>query len=187
MRSGTRIIISKDLYAKTIIEAAQRHQATVLYASPMHYRLLAADSSGELMPTLTTAISTSSAIPLEIAQAFTQRFGVMVRQAYGIIEAGLPILDNASELSEPNSVGHPADGFAVEILTDANTPVTDGKIGHLAIRGPGLFDAYLMPWQTASQAMPNGWFMTGDLAYRRPDGRIVIAGREKSLIKRVRK
>ncbi len=182
LRSGARIIISKDLYAKTIIEAAQRHQASVLYASPMHFRLLAADTSGQLLPSLTTAISTSSAIPLEIAQAFTTRFGVAVRQAYGIIEAGLPMLDNAYDASEPISVGHPVDGFEVEILSDANTPVTNGEIGHLALRGPGMFDAYLSPWQTANQVMSNSWFMTGDLAYRRPDGRIVISGREKSVI-----
>jgi acyl-coenzyme A synthetase/AMP-(fatty) acid ligase len=58
----------------------------------------------------------------------------------------------------------------------------EGEIGHLAITGAGMFDAYLKPWQTAEQVMVNGWFMTGDLAKFEKDGRITICGREKTMI-----
>jgi long-chain acyl-CoA synthetase len=182
IRVGAKIIVCKDLLAHTLIKDANQHHATMLYASPMHFRLLAADVSGEQIPTLKTAISTSSAIPLNIAEMFRQSFNVPVTQAYGIIEAGLPLLDSLSGQTDPQSVGYPTDGFSVALLDDDNLPVPEGQVGRLAIRGPGLFDAYLKPWQTAEQVMCCGWFLTGDLALHRVDGRVIICGREKTMI-----
>ena len=182
IRVGAKVIICKDLLAATLIKDANQHQATMLYAAPMHFRLLAADSSGEQMPTLKVAISTSSAIPANIAEAFTRRFNIPVTQAYGIIEAGLPLLDSLSGHTDPQSVGYPTAGFSVALLDGDNVPVQEGQIGRLAIRGAGLFDAYLKPWQTSDQVMRNGWFLTGDLAQRQADGRVAICGREKTMI-----
>jgi long-chain acyl-CoA synthetase len=182
IRVGAKIIVCKDLLASTLIKDANQHHATMLYASPMHFRLLAADLSGEQMPTLKVAISTSSAIPPAIAEAFTRRFNIPVTQAYGIIEAGLPLLDSLSGESDPESVGYTTEGFSMALLDDDNVPVPEGQVGRLAIRGPGLFDAYLKPWQTSGQVMDCGWFLTGDLAQRKADGRVYICGREKTMI-----
>jgi long-chain acyl-CoA synthetase len=182
IRVGAKIIVCQDLLAATLIKEANEHQATMLYASPMHFRLLAADVSGEQMPTLKTAISTSSAIPSTIAEQFRQHFNIPVTQAYGIIEAGLPLLDNLSGATDPTSVGYPTDGFSVALFDDGNVPVPAGQVGRLAVRGPGLFDAYLKPWQPAKQVLHDGWFLTGDLARIQSDGRVLICGREKTMI-----
>ncbi len=183
LRCGASMIVCKDLLAQTMIHNANQHNATLLYASPMHFRLLAADLSAKQMPTLKYAISTSAGLPGNIAEAFAKRFNLAVTQAYGIIEIGLPLLDSLSgKEKNPQSVGFPAAGFFVELFNDDNEPVADGEVGRLAICGPGMFDAYLNPWQTAEQVMLNGWFMTGDLALREVDGRIIICGREKSMI-----
>lgn len=182
LRVGATIIVAKDLLASSLINAANQYQATLLYAAPMHFRLLAADMTAERMPTLKAAISTSSAIPLAIANAFTRRFNLPVTQAYGIIEAGLPLLDNLTGQTDPLSVGYPADGFEVALWDADGQPVAEGQTGRLVIRGAGMFDAYLKPWQTAAQVMTHGWFCTGDLAKRQADGRIIVCGREKTLI-----
>ena len=179
---GATIVIAENILAKTLINEANKHQATFFYAAPMHYRLLAADQSGRKLDTVRRAISTSSAIPSEIAHAFTDRFGLPVTQAYGIIEAGLPMLDNDSDFASPETVGYPAPGFDVGILDEDGQPVKTGQSGRLAIRGLGLFDAYLKPWQLSSEVMENGWFMTGDLAQQQANGKIIICGREKSMI-----
>jgi acyl-CoA synthetase (AMP-forming)/AMP-acid ligase II len=182
IRSGAKIILCRDLLAQTIINDANKYKASFLYASPMHFRLLAADSSGKTMESLKVAISTSSGIPINIADAFNNRFNLPITQAYGIIEAGLPLIGNLSENVETESVGHPVSGFLVSIFNDNKQQLVEGEIGHLAITGAGMFDAYLKPWQTAEQVMVNGWFMTGDLAKFEKDGRITICGREKTMI-----
>lgn len=182
IRSGVKIIVTKDLLAQTLIDTANQHKATMLYASPIHFRLLAADLSDKSMDTLKYAISTSSGIPIDVADKFKVRFNLPVTQAYGIIEAGLPLLDTLSGNTIPQSVGFPIADFSVALLNDDDELVIDGEVGRLAIRGPGMFDAYLKPWQTAEQLMDNGWFMTGDLAVRESDGRVTLCGREKTMI-----
>ena len=179
---GATIVIAENILAETLINEANKHQATFLYAAPMHYRLLAADQSGRKLDTVHRAISTSSAIPREIASAFTNRFGLPVTQAYGIIEVGLPMLDNDPDFASPETVGYSAPGFDVGILDEDDQSVKTGQSGRLAIRGPGLFNAYLKPWQLSSEVMENGWFMTGDLAQQQANGKIIICGREKSMI-----
>ena len=181
IRAGAGIIICKDLLAQTVIEQANLHQATLLYAAPMHFRLLAADTSSQQMHTLKYAISTSSGIPSTIVEKFEQRFNIPLIQAYGIIEAGLPLLDN-KKLPDAKTVGYPTRGFEVALLNDENEELVEDVTGRLAIRGSGMFDAYLEPWQSAAEFMSNGWFMTGDLAQRQKDGRIIICGREKTMI-----
>ena len=182
LRYGVRLIICKDMLAQSIIGDINLHKATLLYASPMHFRLLAADASGKSLDSLRYVISTSAGIPGNIADTFKQRFNLSITQAYGIIEAGLPLMDNLSADIDPQTVGYPAKGFSVAIFNDQYQMIEGGGVGHLAIKGAGMFDAYLKPWETAKQVMKNGWFMTGDLAQKRADGRIIICGREKSMI-----
>lgn len=93
LRYGSSIVICKNFLADTIIENTNRHQATLLYCSPLHIRLLINDQSGRKMPSLKCVVSTSVSIARAQCQTFLDRFDIPVSQAYGIIEIGLPILN----------------------------------------------------------------------------------------------
>ncbi|BCX82458.1 long-chain acyl-CoA synthetase [Methylomarinovum caldicuralii] len=181
IRSGAAIVLARDLLAHHLTEAANRHRATLLYASPMPIRMLTAAPQGAFS-TLKMVISTSSAIPPAVARAFTARHGIPVVQAYGVIEAGLPLIDRLSAAADPETVGYPIAEFEAALFDDRLSPVAPGQSGRLALRGPGLFDAYLNPWQPAETVLADGWFLTGDLARLREDGRLVVCGREKDVI-----
>ena len=182
LRCGASIVVCRHLLAQSLLEHANRHRASLLYAAPMHYRLLAADRSGEMFSTLRRAISTTSALPLSIAREFQQRYRLPVLQAYGIIEAGLPLVDADPANSDPETVGCPAPGFEIALLDGNNKRVDNQQTGRLALRGPGMFDAYLKPWRLSEQILVDGWFMTGDLARQTASGKFVICGREKAMI-----
>ena len=58
-----------------------------------------------------------------------------------------------------------------------------GEIGVLHVRGPNVFKGYWrMPEKTREELLPDGWFITGDLALIDPDGYVTIVGRGKDLI-----
>jgi acyl-coenzyme A synthetase/AMP-(fatty) acid ligase len=182
VRFGTAIAVAKDFMAKNIIEITNQHHGTLLYASPVQIRLLANDTGTEQMPSLKKVISTSAAIGLDVCKAFKKRFKLDVSQAYGIIEIGLPMLNFVKSAEHPEAVGYALPGYTVDILDEYNNPLPNGSIGNLGIKGPGMFDAYLVPPQMRDAILQNGYFLTADYASKANDGLIKIEGRSKSVI-----
>jgi long-chain acyl-CoA synthetase len=182
VRFGTAIAVAKDFLAKNIIEITNQHKGTLLYASPVQIRLLANDTGTEQMPSLKKVISTSAAIALDVCKAFKERFKLDVSQAYGIIEIGLPILNYTKSAEHPEAVGYAQPGYTVDILDENNNPLPNGSIGNLGIKGPGMFDAYLLPPTLSKDVLQNGYFLTADYASKTEDGLIKVEGRSKSVI-----
>jgi len=182
LRVGATIVVCPDHLAETILEEANRHRGTLLYASPLHYRLLAADASGVRFESLRRAISTAITLPLEVARSFEARFDLPITQAYGIIEVGLPIINLHCPRERPGSIGRPLPDYEAAILDEHLTPLPAGAAGQLALRGPGMFAAYSSPPLTRDQVLRNGWFLTGDVARQDDDGFVTIVGRSKSMI-----
>src|SRR4029079_6217195 len=63
-------------------------------------------------------------------------------------------------------------------LIDDDGQVIDGEdVGAIEVRGPNLFLEYLNRPDATDEAVRDGWFATGDVATREPDGYIRIVGR----------
>jgi long-chain acyl-CoA synthetase len=182
IRFGAAIAIAKDFLSKNIIDITNAHNGTVLYASPIQIRLLASNTDADQMHSLKKVISTSAAISPDVCKAFKQRFHLDVSQAYGIIEIGLPIINYVKSAEHPDAVGYALPDYQVDVLDEQFNPVPAGKTGHLAIKGPGMFDAYLSPPMLRKDVLKNGYFLTADFAIKLPDGLIKVQGREKSMI-----
>ena len=181
LRYGVGIIVCPRIYAADIIEFANRFEGSVLYAAPMHYQLLANAPDDRVMSKLRLAISTSAALPKDINETFSSRFGVPVAQAYGIIEIGLPIL-NTRAINVPQAVGHTLPDYEAVVFDRDLHPLASGQVGQLAIRGPGMFDAYLPYLSCKDVLVANDWFLTGDFASIDNTGLIVVEGRAISVI-----
>ncbi len=177
---GATTVLEESHLAEDILRTARRTGATVLYASPFHHALLAADTSGASWETLRLAVSTASSLREATALQFAQRYGVALTQGLGIIEAGLPLL-NQSPSQKPLSVGCP-DDCEIRLIREDGSESAPGELGELHLRGPGFFDAYLVPWTERAHATKEGWFCTGDLAVRDPEGFVFLRGRKKSVI-----
>jgi malonyl-CoA/methylmalonyl-CoA synthetase len=86
----------------------------------------------------------------------------------------------ASGERRPGYVGPPLDGVDVRLVGDDGNEIEaadDETIGEIHVRGPNLFLEYLNRPDATAEAMTDGWFKTGDLATRAPDGYIRIVGR----------
>ena len=182
VRYGTAIAITKDFLPQSIIESINRYNGTLLYASPMQIRLMARLEERISIPSMKKVISTSAAVSQDVCIEFYKKYSVPVSQAYGIIEIGLPIINFEKSKEFPNAVGYALPGYDVAILDENNELVENGEIGHLAIKGKGMFDAYLSPPLTRSEVTKNGYFLTADYARKEWDGLIIVEGRQKSVI-----
>ncbi len=177
LAQGATVVLARHVTAAPFLEAVNRWQGTVLYASPFHFGLLARDKSGVPIPSVRLAVSTTCPLTEDVAADFQQRFNLPLSQALGVIELGLVSVNVADPSTRWNSVGRPVKNFEVQILT----PDEHG-CGELAVRGPGMCDAYAAPWWPRERFAPDGWFRTGDIARLDDDGFLLLLSRKKAVI-----
>ena len=82
----------------------------------------------------------------------------------------------------PGTVGFPLPGVSVRLLNPAGEAVADGETGEIHLRGPNVFAGYWRREEATRAAFADGYFRTGDLATRSPDGYYTLCGRQSDLI-----
>jgi len=179
---GATTVVATAPMGADVLETAAASGATVVYGAPFHHALLAADRGSFRWPTLRLAVSTAAPLPGETAARFLARFGRPLTQGLGIIECGLPVLNTAAAAAKPEAVGQVVPGWELALRDEAGNEAAAGMLGELHLRGPGMFDAYLEPWQTREEVTRDAWFATGDLAVRDAGGDLFLKGRSKSVI-----
>lgn len=174
---GATVVLMPQLLSRPVLETVNRTRATVLYAAPFHYGLLARDTSDLGMASLRLAVSTTCALPQPVAQEFQKRFGLPLVQGLGVIELGLVSLNTDDPQGRWNSVGRPRRDVEVRIVA----PDEQG-CGEVAVRMPGMLDAYADPWVSRRDLLRDGWFHTGDLGRMDEDGFLFLMARKTAVI-----
>lgn len=178
---GATTVLASAREPDEFYQAAKQSGAHFLYGSPFHFAQLAQCAQAAPLPSLKLAVATASSLSVGVAEAFKSRFHLPLTQALGIIEVGLPILNKAHATDHPTALGQVLDAYEWRIRVDDG-----GAVGELLLRGPGMFDAYLIPWKTRQEVMAaqDGWFATGDLVelLDENDNTLVMRGRCKSVI-----
>ncbi len=186
LRFGATILLPASSLARPLLAFARRERATVLYASPYHYDLLAKDASDAMLDDVRLAVATADGLRADVAERFAKRFGRALVQALGIIEVGLPVMNLASAAAKPTALGRALPGYEVWLRAEDGAPVAStgaaDAIGEVCIRGPGTFDAYLNPWTPAAHVLKPDGFRTGDHGWIDADGDLHLAGRHANRI-----
>jgi long-chain acyl-CoA synthetase len=175
---GATIILPANHFAPAVIQATRQHEATLIYASPMHCALLADYPEAVPLPSLRLVISTTSSLDRSISEKFHQRYGRPISQALGIIEVGLPCINVDFAAERPGSVGPVLPAYRLRLEDVGFGP----GLNEISFRGPGFLDAYYHPWQTRKEIMPDGWFHTRDIGELDADGCLYLRGRSKDVI-----
>ncbi|MEM7260412.1 MAG: class I adenylate-forming enzyme family protein [Planctomycetota bacterium] len=184
VRSGAHILLCPDSLPNKLAAAIAEHRPTVLYLSPVHVERLTSVATEEVFTSVRLIISTAAPIRREVIEAFEAKTGQTLGQAYGIIEAGLPCINLRTHGEPIDSVGRPTPTYELALFDDQGRrlPSDGDQPGEVGLRGPGLFSAYYRPWTLRAQDEHQGYFLTGDIAQRSPDGSITLVGRKKSMI-----
>lgn len=180
LHAGAVTVLESSPAREDILAAAETHEATVMYGAPFHYAMLGADPGSFRWPSLRLAVATAAALPEATANAFRKRFDKPLVQGLGIIEVGLSVLNLDDAEDHPTAIGRALPAYEVALLDPDGKPVADGEPGEFHVCGPGLLDAYLVPWNPAP--LRDGYFSSGDLVVRSPEGFLTLVGRSKSLI-----
>ncbi|MFF8449521.1 acyl-CoA synthetase [Streptomyces leeuwenhoekii] len=161
--------------------------ATMLFGVPTMYHRIAEALPGdpELAEALGRArllVSGSAALPVHDHERIAAATGRRVIERYGMTETLMNTSVRADGEPRAGTVGVPLPGVELRLVEEDGTEVTayDGEtVGEIQVRGPNLFTAYLnRPDATAAAFTADGFFRTGDMAVRDPDGYVRIVGRK---------
>ncbi|MGD0845895.1 MAG: AMP-binding protein [Geobacteraceae bacterium] len=130
----------------------------------------------ERFGTGTIFISGGAALDPAIAEGL-DKLGLTLIQGYGITETSPIISAECAGQRRSGSVGRVLPGIEVRI----DTP-DDEMVGEILVRGPNVMQGYYRDPLATAEALPDGWYRTGDLGRLDPDGFLTICGRVRNLI-----
>jgi malonyl-CoA/methylmalonyl-CoA synthetase len=186
LHAGATILLTRDFDARKTLQTLVERRCTVFMAVPtIHQRLLnVPDAKSFDLSNVRLITSGSDRLPDEVFTGFQKTFGYTLLERYGMTETGMNCSNPLHGERRIGSVGFPLPGIEVRIVDgDSREFLPDGEIGELEIRGPNIFKGYWQqPEKTAEAFTSDGWFRTGDLGFREPDGYITLCGRSKDLI-----
>ncbi len=185
---GATIALARRFSASGFVPDVRRYGVTTFtyVGKALAYVLATPPADDDAESTLRRGFGTEASVA-DLA-AFERRFGCVLTEGYGSSEGGVAI--NRTPDSPPGSLGVPdADTAVVDPATLAECPparfdaagvLLNGSeaIGEIVNRsGAGRFEGYYADPGATAERIRNGWYWTGDLAYRDAAGHAYFAGR----------
>jgi long-chain acyl-CoA synthetase len=128
------------------------------------------------------AMCGSAPVPAEVMKRFEETFNCLVIEGYGLSESTCRSTFNPpDERRRPGSCGKPI-GNEMRVVDDDDKEVADGELGEIVLRGENILKGYYRNPEATATAFRNGWFHTGDVGYRDPDGFFYIVDRKSDMI-----
>ncbi len=183
--SGCHMKLVARFEASRAAEWFTSYKPTVFFGVPtMYVRLLELDAgvARTIGSNARLFVCGSAPLPAQVLEAFRERFGHVILERYGMTETLMNVSNPYVGERRAGTVGVPLPLTAVRIVNEDGTDVTDGTSGELWVRGPNVCTGYWNRPDANAAAFSNGWFRTGDIGVRAPDGYITLEGRRSELI-----
>ncbi|MFP4573489.1 MAG: class I adenylate-forming enzyme family protein [Desulfobacterales bacterium] len=148
------------------------------------YNAATADVVDKSRLKLRKAFAGAAPMPLELINAFKEKFDVDIMDGYGLTEAtGVSSSTHGVPVKE-GSIGVPLREQAMEIMDDDNNIMPPGEKGEICIKGEPVMIGYLNRPEANAESIRDGWLHTGDMGYMDEQGYFYVAGRKKEMINR---
>jgi long-chain acyl-CoA synthetase len=167
------------------LEMIGRDGVTVFEGVPTMYSALLhhpAKSEADVS-SLRVCVSGGAAMPVEVLRGFEAAFGCMILEGYGLSETSpVASFNHPDAERKAGSIGTPIEGVEMRVVDSSGSDVPAGEVGEIAIRGHNVMKGYWGRPEATAEAIPDGWFRTGDLARIDEDGYFFIVDRKKEMI-----
>ncbi|MFE4975167.1 class I adenylate-forming enzyme family protein [Kitasatospora sp. NPDC056651] len=170
--AGATVVFARPgrLTGRGLARQIERHRVTLLSGLPVLYQLL---TQAERLPpswadSLRTVISGSAPLGLDTQQRFHERFGVPLRQVYGLSEIGVICFDE--RYAGHGSIGTPVSGVEWRLEPAPGGGAGQEPLHELYVRGPALARGYYRDPESSAEMFEDGWLRTRDLVRADHDG-----------------
>ncbi|HKX00570.1 MAG TPA: AMP-binding protein [Bryobacteraceae bacterium] len=183
--SGCRMRLLERFEHQKATETFLDFRPTLFFGVPTIYvRLLETppETAREIGKSMRLFVSGSAPLPAQVLEEFRALFGHTILERYGMSETLMNLSNPYIGERRAGTVGFPLPGVSIRLLASEGRPAADGETGEIYLRGPNIFRGYWNREDATREAFVDGWFRTGDLAVRSPDGYYTLVGRRSDLV-----
>jgi acyl-CoA synthetase (AMP-forming)/AMP-acid ligase II len=184
LQAGATVAFPQTFRASEFWPLVHECQATVLYTLGTILAILLTQEPSDLERNnpLRIILGLGSA---PIRDRIIARFGVShVAECFGSTDAGVVTIEPPGAAPRPGSAGPPVPGVRLRIVDDAGHELPPGEVGEITISSPHRMAEYFRDPEQTSQALRDGWFLSGDLGYVDADGWLYFVDRKRDVIRR---
>ncbi len=185
--AGGSITMLARFTPQEAFELIERDRLTIFAGVPtMYFALLhhRGDRAYD-MSSLIICMTGGAPMPVEVMNAFEEKFNVEILEGFGLSETSpVSSFNVIGKPRKPGSIGYPVWGVEMCIMNEADEKLPDDERGEICIRGHNVMKGYLNRPEATREALRNGWFHSGDVGYRDADGCYWIVDRIKDMILR---
>ena len=176
--------------SKNLLHIISKYRVATFCAPSTVYRmLLEEDFKKHDLGFLECCSIAGEAYDRRLVEEFHNRTGLSLKDAYGQTETTV-VLGNFTWMEhKPCSMGKPAPGYMIELLNEKGQQCKPDEKGEIVIRADGknmpigLFSGYYHDPKYTASMWHDGFYFTGDIAWRDEDGYFWFSGRADNMIK----
>lgn len=172
-----------------LLDVIARYKVTVFCAPPTIFRfLIKEDLSKYDLSSLRHCCIAGEPLNPEVFNKWREYTGLSLMEGYGQTEMACVVANFAGVKPRPGSMGKPAPDYCPKVLDENHQETEVGEEGEICIRVAehqpvGLFMGYYGDQQRMDTIVHDGWYHTGDMAWRDEDGYFWFVGRSDDVIK----
>lgn len=185
MEYGACVVMMRSFQPQKLAKLIETEGITHLFGVPTHYaQLLRYDSIIPQLKLLKAAFVAAAPLNHTTAIQWGEKTGVYLNEGYGLSETcTLTIFRNNSITITPGNVGKPTTKVAtVEIVDERGHPLGQNEVGEIRVKGPNVMLGYWNKPEETSKKLRDGWFYTGDFAYKNSNDEFILCGRNTEFI-----
>ncbi|MEM9436139.1 MAG: AMP-binding protein [Pseudomonadota bacterium] len=194
---GGTVVCARDVTPETVYNAIADHGVTHFGGAPIVLNMIVnAPESARRDFSHTVEVFTAGAPPAAATLAAIEELGFNVTQVYGLTETyghitecvwdsawdDLPQKDKAAIKAQQGVPFPMMEGIDVVTSDMTSIPRDAQATGEIVIRGNSVMKGYLKNPDATEEAFMGGYFHSGDIALRHPNGYVQIADRAKDII-----
>jgi benzoate-CoA ligase len=182
---ATTVLMAERPTPAAVFKRWVEHGVTVFFGAPTGYAgmLAAPDLPQKNQVKLRLCSSAGEALPREIGERFTERFGVDIVDGLGSTEMLHIFLSNRPGEVHYGTSGDVVPGYTLRLVAEGGADAKPGEIGDLYVSGPSSALMYWAQRDKSRATFQGEWTKTGDKYLRDAAGRYVYAGRSDDMLK----
>jgi 2-aminobenzoate-CoA ligase len=161
MRAGASTVLLEQASPPQLLDGIEKFRATICFTAPTAYRAICGLNEGRDLSSLGKCVSAGETLPKATFDAWYKATGIRIIDGIGATEMLHIFISSAGDDIRPGSTGRVVPGFEARVVDDDGSPVPNGTIGKLAVRGP-TGCRYLADLDRQRAYVQHGWNLTGD-------------------------